>query len=45
MPVITTACAVGSMSSRVSAQGAPRYATVVFAAAYAQIATQPANQP
>ena len=45
IPVITSASAVTSMSSRVSAHGAPRYAIVVFATAYAQTATQPANQP
>ena len=33
IPVTTIVLAVGSMPSTVSAQGAPRYATVVLAAA------------
>ena len=45
MPVATIAFAVGSMPSSASAHGAPRYAIVVFATAYAQIATQPLIQP
>jgi len=45
MPARTIALADGSMPSRVSAHGAPRYATVVLAALYAQTATQPASQP
>src|SRR3954453_3128256 len=45
MPVTTTAFGVGSIPKSVNAQGAPRYATVVFATAYAQTAPQPVNQP
>ena len=44
-PSATIAFGVGSMPASVSAQGAPRYATVVFATRYAQIATQPLSQP
>ena len=44
-PVITIACAVGVMPSSISAHGAPRYAIVVLATAYAHSATQPVNQP
>lgn len=45
MPATTMRLGLGVTSTSASAQGAPRYATVVFAAAYAQIATQPLNQP
>src|SRR4051794_32250966 len=45
IPVNTIAFGVGSMPNSASAHGAPRYATVVFATAYAQIATQPLSQP
>src|SRR4051794_31904544 len=45
IPMTTIRFGVGSIPASASAHGAPRYATVVFATAYAQIATQPLSQP
>src|SRR4051794_35950484 len=44
-PATTIAFGVSGMPRSDRSHGAPRYATVVFATAYAQIATQPLNHP